>query len=320
MHGVSCSGRGPSNAIGHGVTGAFDIPVFDSSDVAGDTLCSAKGDETMQRKVWAVALILLGVVLAGYFFLMRQAEVPPPPPPPQEVAAAPVEAPPPPAVPTEPVILNPVEPPPEAEPLPELGDSDAVILKALGDLLGKKAMGLLLTDEVIHNLVVTIDNLPRKHLPASIVPLKRAKGAFVTSGTGDALAIDARNQARYAPYAQLAKAISPDRLVALYVRFYPLFQRAYVEIGYPQGYFNDRLVVAIDDLLAAPELAEPVRLVQPEILYAFADPDLEARSAGQKIMMRIGRENAATIKARLREIRRLVARVPLEPTEAGAGS
>lgn len=274
----------------------------------------------MQRKIWAVVLILLGVALAGYFFLVRKAEVPPPPEPPQEVAAAPVAPPPPPAAPAAPVILNPVEPPPEAEPLPELGDSDAVILKALGDLLGKKAMALLLTDEVIHHIVVTIDNLPRKHMPASVVPLKRAAGAFTTSGAGDARIIDARNYARYAPYAQFAKAVSPDRLVALYVRFYPLFQRAYVEIGYPQGYFNDRLVVAIDDLLAAPDLAEPVRLVQPEILYAFADPDLEARSAGQKVMMRIGRDNAAIIKTRLREIRGLVARAPLEPTEAGGGS
>lgn len=27
-----------------------------------------------------------------------------------------------------------------------------------------------------------------------------------------------------------------------YVRLYPLFQKAYVELGYPNGYFNDRLI------------------------------------------------------------------------------
>ena len=41
--------------------------------------------------------------------------------------------------------------------------------------------------------------------------------------------------------------------------------------------------------------------------YEFADPTLEARSAGQKIMLRMGRDHAITVKAKLREIRRLVA-------------
>jgi hypothetical protein len=35
----------------------------------------------------------------------------------------------------------------------------------------------------------------------------------------------------------------------------------------------------------------------------YTDPELESRSAGQKIMMRMGSVNAARIKAKLREIR-----------------
>ncbi len=35
----------------------------------------------------------------------------------------------------------------------------------------------------------------------------------------------------------------------------------------------------------------------------FADPELEARSAGQKILLRTGAANATAIKAKLREIR-----------------
>jgi hypothetical protein len=40
------------------------------------------------------------------------------------------------------------------------------------------------------------------------------------------------------------------------------------------------------------------------VLYQYADPDLEARSAGPKMMMRMGSENAAKVKAKLQEIRR----------------
>ena len=65
-------------------------------------------------------------------------------------------------------------------------------------------------------------------------------------------------------------------------------------------------MTAIDDLLATPEPETPVRLLQPKILHEYADPDLEARSAGQKILMRVGRDNARTIKSKLKEIRQLV--------------
>jgi hypothetical protein len=89
----------------------------------------------------------------------------------------------------------------------------------------------------------------------------------------------------------------------VYVHFYPLFQAAYRDLGYPNGYFNDRLVETIDDLLAAPEVLAPVALVTPHAMYQYADPALEERSAGQKIMIRIGAANEARIKARLRAVR-----------------
>ena len=79
-------------------------------------------------------------------------------------------------------------------------------------------------------------------------------------------------------------------LVTLYVRHYPLFQQAYREIGYPNGHFNDRLVEAIDLMLATPEAPASLKLVQPKIFYEFADRDLEQLPAGQKLMLRIGRE------------------------------
>jgi DUF3014 family protein len=43
--------------------------------------------------------------------------------------------------------------------------------------------------------------------------------------------------------------------------------------------------------------------VRPKVLYEFEDPELEDFSAGHKMMIRIGPENAAAMKARLREIR-----------------
>jgi transaldolase len=41
-----------------------------------------------------------------------------------------------------------------------------------------------------------------------------------------------------------------------------------------------------------------------EAFWVFTDPQLESLSAGQKLMLRIGPENAAKVKAKLREVRK----------------
>ena len=76
--------------------------------------------------------------------------------------------------------------------------------------------------------------------------------------------------------------------------------------GYPSRYFNDRVFEVIDHLLAAPDLSGPIALTQPKVLYEFADPALQDLSAGQKILVRIGPDNEAKVKAKLREIRKLL--------------
>ena len=69
---------------------------------------------------------------------------------------------------------------------------------------------------------------------------------------------------------------------------------------------------AIDDMLAAPELREPVFLVRPHVLYEFENPEHEARSSGQKLLLRMGSENAAVVKAKLQELREAITREPTQ--------
>jgi hypothetical protein len=38
-------------------------------------------------------------------------------------------------------------------------------------------------------------------------------------------------------------------------------------------------------------------------MFTYADPALESRSAGQKLLIRMGPDNAAAIKAKLKELR-----------------
>lgn len=194
-------------------------------------------------------------------------------------------------------------------PLPALDASDGAAVAALAALPGAHGLAdLLIARGLIPHLVATVDALARHGtIGSSILPLRPPQGAFATTGSGDELAIAPSNRARYAPYMHLVETLDARRLVSWYVHWYPLFQQAYRQLGYPRGYFNDRLLATIDDLLAAPNVGGEVRLVPAANgHYALSDPTWESLSAGQKLMIRVGPDNERVLKIKLRRIRALL--------------
>jgi hypothetical protein len=201
---------------------------------------------------------------------------------------------------------HPIDAAPTAEPLPPLAESDPSIQQSLQQLFGRGLDQYLVPKDIVRHVVVTIDNLPRKKNAIQMWPVKPLGGELKTS-TGAELTLNESNYDRYETIVKLAATADTEQLVAMYKRFYPLFQQAYVDIGYPEGYFNNRLVEVIDHLLETPEVEGPIKLVQPGVFYEFADPSLESRSSGQKLLLRMGRDNAAAVKLKLRDIRREIA-------------
>lgn len=261
-----------------------------------------------QEFPWLV--VVIGLLVAGVFFYFTlhnrrtptgQAQVPVPPPPPAQQQPA------------KPVIEHPVPPPaqtptaPKAAPLPKLDQSDASVLNDVTDLLGEEAVQkFLVKSDIIRNIVVTVDNLPRKKIAPRVWPVHTTPGKLKVNSKDDTYTLDPDNAARYQPFMNVVKAADPKKLAAAYLRYYPLFQQAFQDLGYPHGYFNDRLVQVIDHLLKTPDITGSVRLVRPSVYYKFADPGLEGRSAGQKILMRLGSANEAIIKSKLRTFRQAI--------------
>ena len=163
------------------------------------------------------------------------------------------------------------------------------------------------SDEFVGRIVATVDALPRHSLGSSfILPLHTPRGMLRVGDTQGILTASASNAERYAPYMAIVQHADPQALVAWYVHSYPLFQQAYRELGYPKGYFNDRLIAAIDDMLAAPVPAQPPALQLVQGRYLYVDPTLESLSVGQKLMLRLGPANEAQLKLKLRAIRALL--------------
>lgn len=204
--------------------------------------------------------------------------------------------------------------------LPPLADSDASVATGIEGWAGG-AGDVLIKQQIVNRIVATVDALPRASWGERMLPAHPPRGAFAVTQADGKTTIGADNAARYAPYVRMLEKVDPKTAVDWYVREYPLFQKAYQQLGYPKGYFNDRLIQAIDNLLAAPQPHGPVALTRPKVVYHYADPQLEALSSGQKLMLRMGPANEAKVKALLRALRaRLTgAQLPV-PVSAGTSA
>ncbi|MEJ8568094.1 DUF3014 domain-containing protein [Elongatibacter sediminis] len=278
------------------------------------------------KKVLVVLLIAV-VAVAAWFLAPRFMDKPVEPPPVPETMAE-AEPPPEPEVrPTEPEVATPMtqaepyesapaEPPPE--PLPALSDSDPVVRETVQEVTGGVAPNeVQLRDSIVPRLVAAVDALTGNQVPGSLLPVEAPPTPFqanvdfqpptvVTNAQGDELeqyTLDPVNFARYEPYVDYLESIDAGQFAAEYLHYNPLLQQAYAELGYPDGDFTARLLEVIDHLLATPQPEGPVRLVKPEAYYEFVDPELEALSAGQKLLIRMGGDNAERVRRKLVELR-----------------
>jgi hypothetical protein len=246
-------------------------------------------DESLGR--WIIGgAVLVAVAIGAWFWLKREPapEAPAAPPP---VAAAPA-------------IKNPIVTPDDID--PNLSATEQV-----ATLVGTPRFeSMFVPDDFVKKMVATVDSLARSDVAARMNPARPPAGDFAVAGEGDAIGLGAANFARYAPWVDLVESLDAQSTAALYRRLYPQFQAAYENLGNPDGYFNDRVVEVIDHLLSAPEGPATIPLVRPNVFYEFADPALERQSAGRKLLLRMGPGNAARVKAKLREVRGLIAAQP----------
>jgi hypothetical protein len=267
----------------------------------------------------AVMAVVVLLAAAGGVFWWQVHRAPPVVPAAAPPPVPPPSAPPPPPPPA-PAIRNPVPAAAAADGLPSPDQSDAYVKKALVDLVGRKAVSTFFRiDGAIHRFVATVNNLATDGATADLWPVNPTPGRFETETRDGATVPTAHNAERYAPFVRFASDIDAGRAVAMYFRLYPLLQRAYEDLGYPGAYLNDRVVAVIDDLLSTPNVSGPIRVKRVGLdagtgggagLYLYEDSALEAATAGQKILLRMGTENRSKLMAKLTELRVRIATGP----------
>jgi len=192
---------------------------------------------------------------------------------------------------------------PVLPPLPNLDGSDKLVLEKAAQLSWlPNYASKLIPQDLLRNFVTFVDNLSRGDLATKFAPLHRPKQKFAIREVQGTLFIDEASYKRYSPYVNIINSINLELALEHYQRLMPLIDQAYMELGYDAGTFNQTLVTAIELMLEAPVIRSPIELVAPSAMYQFKDQELEQLPAAQKLMIRIGPDNATQLRPKLQQI------------------
>ncbi len=214
------------------------------------------------------------------------------------------------------VPVAPALPQPAAEvpqvPRADVFTDNGTLWGALQAALGPKLAALLLPEEFVRKFTIVVYGLSEGRIVAQNRPYVSPEGLFAVAKPSDGPQAQFRllpqNAERYETYLEALRWANSDAGIALYERAYPQLQAAFEELGLGKRSFHQIAIIAIDNLLAAPDVAGELILEQPKARYTYLDAEIEKLPATHKLMLRIGAKHNQAVKQQLRQLRqRLVA-------------
>lgn len=196
--------------------------------------------------------------------------------------------------------------PPLADIPSRLAESDAGVLQAAKNL-APKMVAWLTPDQQIRKWVFMVDNIAAGKIPSKNRPLSYDIDKFQVDATADedTFYLSEENFHRAEQLIDVVVQLSPQELIRYYEHWLPLLNDAYDELGRSDS-FQDRLLQAIDNILAVEPLNQKVLLKQPSVFYVYADKDLERTDKLNKFFWRLGLDNTKKVQTFLKNIEPLI--------------
>ncbi len=251
----------------------------------------------MQKMILAI-IVVLAVLIIGWA-LWPAGDAP-------EPAVEPVEASPTPTLTRpEPLDAPPLPQPVATEPaepevvLPPLEASDAFVRERIEPM--ELPRPWVEQGDYVRRLAVLAENASRGTYPRRQLAFLAPSGAFKVVERGEEVFIDPVSYDRYDSYVEELESIDPVRLAGLLETLDPLVEAALGEIGVtaPPGQV---FAAAVKEVLSVPVLEGQIELIQPNVMYHYADPELESLSPLKKQVLRMGPDNVRRLQAYLRRL------------------
>jgi hypothetical protein len=189
--------------------------------------------------------------------------------------------------------------------LPALDLTDPIVRDLMRRLSSRpEAMAWLATDGLIRNFAVCVQSVAEGNSPAAQLKQLAPNDRFRVTKKGTRVIADARSFARYDGIADTVAALDSNGLARLYSTLKPRLEDAYKELGHPEGGIDAAVEAAIVHLLGTPVVEGDAGLSPRTLSYHYADQRLEAVSAAQKQLLRMGPRNQPLVQKALHDIAR----------------
>lgn len=186
-----------------------------------------------------------------------------------------------------------------------LGTSDVAVRELVDGVSSHPQLTKwLVNEDLVRRFVASVDNIAEGRSPRQHIEFMQPTTPFRILDRRGTFYMNPVSYHRYDLAAEVFESLDTAGTVALYRELRPLIAEAYREISPPGSDFDDRLLQAIDHLLAVEFPAGDIELEERTVAtYGFADEQLESLSDAQRHLLRMGPQNVRRVQSKLREIR-----------------
>jgi len=191
-----------------------------------------------------------------------------------------------------------------SQPPPALNESDSYLVeeyKEKAPFIDEALKG----EHLIRKTVAAVDLIRRGENPSSQMGHLKPKGSFEVERRNGKVYVSPKNYARYEPAIKALESLGAEKLVQGYEFLLPLFREAYDELGNERTNWEERALETLDLLLAMEIPEGDMELLDAGGIYIFAEDAYEKLPPAQKILIRMGPENATRVQARLLHLKNM---------------
>jgi len=254
-----------------------------------------EAERASRAPLWiAAALILLGAVIAASVWYVRSRAA-------NAARADRGQS----ALPISSEVREPLGPAVEPIELPPLVLTDPLVRELLGKLSSSPTLAAwLATDGLIRAFAVSVENVADGASPARHLRVLAPRAPFKTVTEGRTITIDRGSYSRYDGVANAVASMDAAGLARVYSMLKPRLAEAYAELGHRESELDTAVERAIVLLLQTPVVEGPVALRSRVLSFKYERDDLEALTAAQKHLLRMGPRNQRIVQDEIRAIAR----------------
>lgn len=187
--------------------------------------------------------------------------------------------------------------------LPELSASDAFVRDLVARLSSHPEFTRwLVTDRLIERFVLVVVEMAGGSNPAEHVRHMAPQEEFTVREVEGRLVIAPESFRRYDLLAATFASLDTPGTARLYRQLYPLIEEAFQELGIPDRTFDETLMMAARNVRGVEVPISSPEVMPVEAVFEFSDPGLEALRGGEKLLIRMGPQNAQLIQDKLAEL------------------